>query len=121
MAIRLGHAGSAPGGTQPGNLAGNVPTGTYEVWISVVNRSGINPLHPVCSFCQNINHKLLVYGCPSPHPSVRIDNRLDVVLDVFFLSALVVERNRTESQGLKNRFDIGLGSAGDADAEVWEF
>jgi len=26
-----------------------------------------------------------------------------------------------ESQGLENRLDIGLGSAGDADMEVWEF
>src|SRR5258707_59857 len=49
-----------------------------------------NALHPVCSFCQNINHKLLVHRCPSSHPSVRVYDRLDVVLNVFFLSALVV-------------------------------
>jgi hypothetical protein len=90
MVIRLGHAGYALGGTQQGTLAGNAPNGTYEEWMSVVKKSSINALHPIFSFCQNINHKLLVHRCSSPHPSVRVYDRLDVVLDVFLLSALVV-------------------------------
>ena len=88
--IRLGHAGYAPGGTQQGTLAGNAPIGTYEVWMSVVNKSRINALHPICSLCQNINHKLLVHRCPFLHPSVHVHDGLDVVLYVFLLSALVV-------------------------------
>ena len=74
MAIRLGHVGSALGGTQQGNLAGNAPIGTYEVWISAVKKSSINALHSVGSLCQNISHKVLVHQCPSPHPSVHIYN-----------------------------------------------
>jgi len=61
MVIRLGHVGYAPGGTWQGTLAGNAPIGTYGVWISVVKKLGINALHPVCPFCQYINHKLLVH------------------------------------------------------------
>ena len=60
MVIHLAPAGYAPEGTQKGTLVGNAPIGTYEVWISVVKKSSINALHPVCSLCQNINHKLLV-------------------------------------------------------------
>ena len=90
MVIRLGHAGYAPGGTQQGTLVGNGPIGTYKACLSVVKKSSINILHPVCSLCQNINHKLLVLRCPSTHSSVRVYDRLDVVFNVFLLSALVV-------------------------------
>ena len=90
MVIRLGHVGSALGGIQQGNLAGNEPIETYEMSMSVAHKSSINALHPVCSFCQDINHKLLVRRRPSPHPSVCVYDRLDVVFNVFLLSALVV-------------------------------
>ena len=90
VVIRLEHVGFAPEDIQQGSLAGNVPIGTYELWMSVTKKSSINALHPVCSFCQDTNYKLLVHRGPSPHPSVCVYNRLDVVLNVFFLSALVV-------------------------------
>ena len=88
--IRLAHVGYAPGGTWRGILAGNAPIQTYGVWMNFVKNPRISALHPVCSFCQDINHKLLVHRCPFLHPSVHVHNGLDVVLNVFLLSALVV-------------------------------
>ena len=88
--IRLAHVGYAPGGTWRGILAGNAPIQTYGVWMNFVKNPRISALHPVCSLCQDINHKLLVHRCPSSHPSVCVHDRLDVVLDVFLLSALIV-------------------------------
>jgi len=61
MVIRLAHVGYGPEGTWQGTLAGNGPIGTYDVWMSIVKKPSINDLHPVCSFCENINHKLLVH------------------------------------------------------------
>ena len=70
MVIRLAHVGYAPGDTWQDTLAGNVPIGTYDVWMSVMMKTSIDALHPVCSFCQDINHKLPVLRFPSSHPAV---------------------------------------------------
>ena len=57
---------------------------------------------------------------PSSHLSVRVYNRLDVVLDVLLLSDLVVQGNRTEGERFENELDVSLGAAGYAYAEVQE-
>ncbi len=56
----------------------------------VVKREVIKILHAIRSFCQDVNHKLFVLRLLSSHITIRVHDRLDIVLNVFLLSALVV-------------------------------
>jgi hypothetical protein len=61
-----------------------------EVRVSVMKKGGISALHSIRSFCQDVNYKLPVLLFPSSHRSVRVYDRLDIVLDVLLLSSLLV-------------------------------
>jgi hypothetical protein len=58
--------------------------------VSVIKKQGINALHSIRSFRQDVNHKLLVLRFPSSHVTIRAYDPLDIALDIFLLSALVV-------------------------------
>ena len=63
---------------------------------------------------ENLNDELLVGRIPSPHHSIRINNGLDIVLNILHLSALVMQGNEAESQRIEDGLDVCLGSTGDA-------
>jgi hypothetical protein len=63
---------------------------TVEVYVRVVKNEDADPLHSIRSFYQDINDKLLVLHFPSSHLSIRINERLDVVVDVLELSPLIM-------------------------------
>ena len=56
----------------------------------VVKNEDVIPLHSIRSFYQDINDKLFVLHFPSSHLSIRINERLDVVVDVLELSPLIM-------------------------------
>jgi len=66
------------------------PTREAEARVSVMKKQGINALHSIRSFRQDVSHKLLVLRFPSSHVTIGAYDPLDIALDVFFLSALLV-------------------------------
>ena len=63
---------------------------TLQVSARVLKTLGIGGLHPISVSCENINHHLFVLHCPLSVPWVLLNDRLDIVLDVFHLSPFVV-------------------------------
>ena len=75
-------------------------------------------LHPVRFVYEHINDQFLVGRLPSSHIRIRVYDRLDIVVDVFQLSTLIMKGNGTESQGFEDSLDVDLGSTGDAYTQV---
>src|SRR5712692_8334090 len=76
----------------------NPPTGTYIIEISETHQEiSIDALHAVGFFCEDIDDQLLVLCFPPFVFSMRVNDRLDVILDVLLLSSLVVQGNRAEN------------------------
>ena len=85
------HAGYVLGGSREDEAPGNTPTGTYIPGISKsLQEVGIGGLHPVSVSCKNVNHYLLVLRCPPSVLWVLLNDRLDIVLDVFHLSPFIL-------------------------------
>ena len=85
-----------------------------------MNKLDTGYLRPVSVFREDVDHQLFVLFCPRSVPSIQLDDRLDIILDVLHLSFLIVYRNRTESEGLQNDLDIYLGLADDTYAQIGE-
>ncbi len=78
----------------------------------------VDALHSVSSFRKDFNNQLLVIGRPTFHFPVRINEGPNVVIDVLHLSTLAMQGNMTEMQSFKDSFDVGLGPACDANAQI---
>src|SRR6266851_1578785 len=76
-------------------------------------------LHPVCSLCQSVNDKFFILRFPSPHGSVRVHNKSDIICNVRFLSSLVMKREMTRCQRFKNSSNVLFGSTGNANPQIW--
>jgi len=57
----------------------------------------IDVLHPVRFFRENVDGKFPVLFFPPSFFGTRVNDRLDVVLDIPLLSTLVVQGNRAEN------------------------
>src|SRR5229473_2872606 len=76
----------------------NPPNGTYIADMSkTYQQIGIDALHAVGFFCEDIDDQLLMLCSPPFVLSMRVNNRLDVILNVLLLSLLVVQGNRAEN------------------------
>src|SRR6266853_1663370 len=75
-------------------------------------------LHPICSLCQSVNDKVFIFRFPSPHGSVRVHNKSDIICNVRFLSSLVMKREMTRCQRFKNSSNVLLGSTGNANPQI---
>ena len=77
--------------TEPVNLADNPskPTGLCQRLLQKVK--SYEGLHAICSSRQGIDDKLLVLFFPFPHPPVRTNNILDVLVYVLLLPALIMK------------------------------
>ena len=72
-------------------VADNKPTGTYNQHVNMRDRHlGDHGLHAICLPGEYTNNKLLVGRLPSSHHSIHINSRLDMNVNVFQLSALIV-------------------------------
>jgi len=90
-AIPPGHDGYVLGGSREDRQLDNIPNGTYIMCLSDNRRQlSICYLHPVGTFCQDINHQLLILLFPSSILYICIDDGLDEILDVLHLSPFVV-------------------------------
>jgi len=89
--IPPGRAGYLMGGSPEGRRVGNIPIGTYISRMSITRQElEIDALHPVSSFCQGVNDKLLMLRFPFSHLSIRGDDTLDVVVNILHLALLAV-------------------------------
>ena len=75
-------------------------------------------LHSVRFFGKDVDDHLLVLRFPLFIFGMRIDGRLDILLDVPSLFALFMKGNRAENQSIEDILDIGFRSAGDAYAQI---
>jgi hypothetical protein len=57
----------------------------------------IDVLHPVRIFHEDVDDQFPVLFFPPPFLWMRLNDRLDVVLDIPILSSLVMQGNRTEN------------------------
>ena len=78
----------------------------------------IDALHPICFSREDVDNQLLVFRFPPSARWMCVNDRLDIVLDVFLLSSLVMEGNIAGNQGIENILDISFRSAGDAYAQI---
>ena len=78
--------------------------------------------HSVCSFRQRLDHQILIVRPPSPHRRARgrVDNVSNVVLDVLFLSAFIVQGNGTECQRFDDSSDVDLRATGRTNVKFWQ-
>jgi hypothetical protein len=77
-------------------------------------------LHPVSSFRERLDDKLPVLLAPSPHLLVGMNNRTNIIHDIFLLSTLIMERHAESCQTPKSSLYIDLGSTCDTYVKVWE-
>ena len=76
--------------------------------------------HAVGSLGERLDDKLPIFLAPSPHLRVRIDNRTDVIHDVFLLSAFAMQGHAEWCQKLEGTLYVDLGSTRDANVEIWD-
>src|SRR5712691_2263159 len=89
--IRPGHDGYALDGSRKDRQAGNAPSETCIIDLSkTAKKSSFGCLHPVSTFCEDLDHQFLVLLFPPSVLWIRIDDGPDIILDVLLLSALVV-------------------------------
>ena len=75
-------------------------------------------IHPVGFIRELINDQLLVRRLPSSHLATCVNERPDVFGNVLDLPTLSVKGNGTESQILKDIYDVSLGSASDTNPQI---
>jgi hypothetical protein len=91
LAIRPAHAGSALDGNPEDGQSDNIPNGTYIIGLSeAANNLNIGCLHAVGAFREDVDHQLLVLRLPLSVFWIRVDDRFDIILDIFQLSSLVM-------------------------------
>src|SRR6266849_4032674 len=79
-----------------------------------------NASHAVSSLRKCLNDKLPILLAPSLHLRVRIDNRPDVIHDIFLLSAFVMQGHAKRCQRLEGTSYVELGSTRDANVQIWD-
>ena len=77
-------------------------------------------LHSVSPLGERLDDKLPVLLAPSPHLRVRINNRFDIIHDIFLLSALDMKGYAERCQRLKSSLYVDLGSTRDTYVKIWE-
>ncbi|SRR6266851_4260379 len=77
-------------------------------------------LHSVGSLGECLNNQFLVLLTPSSHLRIRINDRVDVVDDVFLLSSLVVKRYMEGCQRLKGVLYVDLEAACNTYVQILE-
>jgi hypothetical protein len=98
LASRLVHAGYVLVCSRRCSPADNMSIETYVTKMSESHREFCTEaLHAIGLCCEDVDDQLLVLRFPPSIVRVRVDDRLDVLLNVSFLSALVVQGNRAES------------------------
>src|SRR5882762_4031137 len=78
-------------------------------------------LHSVSSFRQYLDHKFLIILPPSPHARfrVRVDNGPNIIRNVLFLSALIVEGHLARGQRPQGISYIEFWATCDTNTKVW--
>ena len=101
---------------------GRIPIGTCKHYEKLLLALGRIRSHSVGPFCQRLDHKILIIVSPSPHCHTRgrIHDISNVVLNVRFLSAFIVQGNRTERQRLDDSSDVDLRATGCTNVKLWE-
>src|ERR1700679_2867606 len=98
MASRLVHAGCVPVCNRRCKPTDNLPIGTYVTKMSESHQGFCTEaLHAIGLFCEDVDHQLLVLRFPPSILRMRVNDRLDVVLNVSLLSALVMQGNSAET------------------------
>src|SRR5580658_5040024 len=79
-------------------------------------------IHPVSSFRERLNHNFLVILLPSLHVCIRIrvNDRPNIVCNIFLLSSFIVKRHPERGQGLNGISYIDLGAAPDTYMKIWK-
>src|SRR6266436_5004846 len=91
VASRLVHAGYMLVCSRRRRPADNLPNGTYVTKMSGCHQEfRTEALHAVGLFCENVDDQSLVLRFPPSILRMRVNDRLDVVLNVSILSVLVV-------------------------------
>jgi hypothetical protein len=94
LVILLTLAGYILVGNHGGRHVDNAPIGTYVMGISdsstILMFINVESLHSVGFSRQDINHHLFVLCLPPSISSIPANDRLDIVVDILDLSALVM-------------------------------
>jgi len=77
-------------------------------------------IHSVRSFGERLDDKHSILLAPSAHLLVRLNNRADIIHDIFLLSGLVMEGHAERCQRLENGLYVDLGSTRDTYMQFWE-
>ena len=77
-------------------------------------------VHSVGSFGERLDDESLILLTPPLQPLVRINDRTDVIDDVFLLSVLVVEGDAVGCQGIKGGSYVNFGTTCDTYVKIWE-
>jgi uncharacterized protein YjaZ len=75
-------------------------------------------LHPIRSLREHLDDEVPVLLAPSPHHLVRMNNRTDIIQDIFLLSSLVMEGHAESCQRLKSGLYVNLRSTRDTYMQV---
>ena len=77
-------------------------------------------LHPIRSLGERLDDEVPILLAPSPHLLVGMNNRADIVHDIFLLSSLVMEGHPESRQRPESGLYVNLGSTRDTYVKVWE-
>jgi len=89
LVTRTAHAGYVLDGSREDTPTGNTPNGTY-MNMRIIKGLDAGVSHAVGTLCERLDDEVLVLRFPLSVPWVLVNDRLDVFLDVFHLSSLVV-------------------------------
>src|ERR1700677_1069865 len=75
--------------------------------------------HSISSFCQRLDHKIFIILSPSLHRHTRgqVHDVSNVVLDIHFLSAFIMQGDGTKCQRLEDSSDVDLWPTGRANVK----
>jgi hypothetical protein len=76
--------------------------------------------HAISSLGERLDDKLPILLTPSPYLRIRIDDRCDVISDVFLLSTLAMKGHAERCQKLEGTLYVDLRSARDANVQIWD-
>src|SRR5229473_4285547 len=78
-------------------------------------------LHSISSFSEDLNNEFLILLLPSPHVRFRVgvDNRPNIIHDILFLSALIVEGHFERGQRLEDISYVEFWSTSDTYTKGW--
>src|SRR6266852_8510510 len=98
LASRLVHAGYVQAYSHRCRPADTLPIGTYVTKMSESRRNFCTEaLHAIGLCREDVDDQSLVLRFPPFILRMRVNDRLDILLNVSFLPALVVQGNREES------------------------